>query len=110
MMMKEAQDEQRQIARAAEIRHERIEHEFQGEEHEIGVLAADVVGRRGPEEAAGHVEDAEKPDEAAGGGGGDAAREHFLAHRRSLAEHADAGRHVHAQHDPDHQNCGVFSA
>ena len=42
-----------------------------------------------------------KPDETAGGRGSDPARKHFLAHRRSLAEHADARRHVQAQHDPD---------
>jgi hypothetical protein len=42
-----------------------------------------------------------QPDKTAGGGCRDAAREHLLAHRRSLPQHAYSGRHVHAQHNPD---------
>ena len=37
-----------------------------------------------------------KPDKTASGRGGDSAGKHFLAHRRSLAEHTDAGGHVQA--------------
>src|SRR6201996_434848 len=58
----ETQDEQRQTAGAAEVRHERVEHDPEHKEHEIGVLAANEVGRRGPEETPAHVEDTEQPD------------------------------------------------
>ena len=67
----------------------------------VRVLPADVVGDRGPEEAAAHVEDAEEADEPARGRGGHPARKHLLAHRRGLPEDADARRHVHAENDPD---------
>ena len=42
-----------------------------------------------------------RPTKPAAATGSDPAGEHFLAHRRGLAEHADAGRDVEAQHPPD---------
>ena len=63
---------------------------------------------RGPEESAAHVEEAEQPDESAGGDGGDSALEHFLDHRRSLLEDADARGDVECTSTTQSsQNCGV---
>ncbi len=59
---------------------EEVEDGSEGEEAEVGGFAADVVGDGGPEEAAGHVEDAEQADEADGGGGADGAFEEVLDH------------------------------
>ncbi len=71
-----------------------VEDGADGEEAEVGGFAADEVGDGGPEEAAGHVEDAEQADEADGGGGADRAFEEVLNHGRGLLEDADAGGDV----------------
>ena len=89
------------------------------EERVIGVLAADLVRQRRPEEAAADVEQREQPGEA-GRDAGDRrllrrvelveadvgqsdqlAGEDFLQHRRGHADHADTRRHVEAEHPPD---------
>src|SRR5437899_3044758 len=67
----------------------------------IGVLASDEVEQRGPAEPSADVEQAHQADETRGGDRGDLSREHLLAHRRGLAEHADPSRGVAEQHDPD---------
>ena len=97
-MTQEAQHEQHDVAARAGVGHRHVEHDAEHEVDEIGVLAADGVGQRRPEETAAHVEQAQQADEAGRGAGADRAREHLLNHRRRLAEHADAGRHVQAQH------------
>ena len=86
--------------------------EAEAEHHvdEVGVLAPDVVGQRGPAEAAAHVEQAHQADETRGCHRRDVAGEHFLAHRGGLAEHADAGGDVENSTLQISQNCGVLIA
>ncbi len=100
------------------VRHQAVQAHAQGKEGEIGVLAANVVRERRPEEPPADVEQAQQAGEA----GGDRrnlrqlgavqlteaqpvaqqlAGEHFLQQGRSHAEDADTGRHVQAQHQPD---------
>ncbi len=98
--MQNARDEQRDGADVAEGGHQEVQHDTEHEKHHVGVAPADVVGGAGPDKSAEHVEQAHQSDEARGGDRRHAAGEHFLDHRRCLTEHADAGGHVHAQHDP----------
>src|SRR5699024_7282260 len=74
----EEQHEQEQIAGGGEVRHHGVQHDPQGEERVVGVLAPDVVGQGGPAEAAAHVEHAQQADETRGGACADA--HHFLRH------------------------------
>ena len=113
-------DEQPLLTRMSERGRQRVKHDPQREEHEIGVLAAELVGRRGPEETARDIEQRQQADEARrdlghlsqllraqrlepGLGLADqAAGEDFLQHRRGHRQHADARRNVKSQHAPDH--------
>ena len=101
MMIRKQQHEPRHAADRAGVGHRAVEAEAEHHEHEVGVPAADIVGRRRPEEAAAHVEQAHQADEAGRRDRRDLAGEHFLAHGGRLAEHADAGGHVEAEHPPD---------
>jgi len=87
-------------------RQDEIENGSQSEEDEVGAFASDEVGDGGPEETAGHVEDAEKADESDSGRGADAGVEEVLNHRRGLFEDADAGGDVGEENDPEEPELG----
>src|SRR6185312_13855663 len=97
----EAADEPDDAADRAGVRHGAVEAEAEHHEHEVRVAPADVVRRGGPEEPAAHVEQTHQTDEACRCYRRDVTGEHFLTHRGGLAEDADAGGHVKAEHPPD---------
>ena len=97
----EADHETGHAADRSRIRHGAVQDEAEHHEHEVGVLAPDIIRRGRPEETTAHVEQAHQADETRRCDDRDFAREHFLAHRGGLAEHANAGGHVEAQHPPD---------
>lgn len=96
----EGADESDHAADRAGIGHGAVQEEAEHHEHEVGVAAADIIGNRRPAEPSAHVEQAHEADEACRRDRRDMAGEHFLAHGGSLAEHADAGGHVQAEHPP----------
>ena len=97
----EADHEAGHAADRSRMRHSAVQDEAEHHEYEIGVLAPDIIRRGRPEETAAHVEQAHQADETRRCDDRDFAREHLLAHRGGLAEHADAGGHVEAKHPPD---------
>ena len=114
-------DEQRLRAHMRERRRERVEHDAETEEDEIGRLAAEPIRQRGPEKTPAILNSENKPTKP----GRRSSRWRVLRDRRSsaekptsgspnnappkiswnigeaIAEHADAGRNVEAQHHPD---------
>ena len=116
----EAEHEEELRAHCREGRRQCIERDAEEEERVIGVLAADIVRQRRPEETAADVEQRQQAGEArrdAGdqsssdpaesapkvrsGNADQLAGEDLLQHRRGHADHADAGRDVQRQHPPD---------
>ena len=109
----------------AHVRNQRVQGKTQREEHEVGVLAAQVVRERGPEEATTDVEQAQQTSEARCDrrdrgqlasvelteryiDAQQFAAEHFLQQWRSHAEDTDTRRHVQAQHQPDQTELRSF--
>ena len=86
-------------------RNRQVQHDAEREEDPVRVAPADVVRRAGPDEAADHVEQADHHDvgrrEAAVDDRRQRRAEDLGHHRLRDAEHADAGRDVEAEHDPE---------
>ena len=97
----EAEHEQVDVPATAGVGHGDVEQEAETHIDEVGVLTSDVVRQRRPAEATAHIKQAHQTDQAGRGDGRDVAGEHFLAHRGSLAQHADASSGVEEQHRPD---------
>ncbi|QTK82841.1 Hypothetical protein AT6N2_L2177 [Agrobacterium tumefaciens] len=115
----EGEDEERFVAHRRERRCERVQNDAEDEEAEVGVLAADLVGHGGPEEAATDVKERKQAGEAGCNRrnlrllsgieigktdtrkADERTRKNFLQHWRGHADNADTSRHVKAEHRPD---------
>src|SRR6516165_11113800 len=83
----EAADETDHTADRSHSWYGAVQDEAEDHEHEVGVLASDIVRCGGPKEPASHIEQAHQNDKARRRHGRHSPREHLLAHRgRLLAE------------------------